>query len=34
VIEFLAAGLRQTLTLCGVADVAELTPDHVLWRSS
>jgi L-lactate dehydrogenase (cytochrome) len=32
VIEFLANGLRQTLTLCGVADVADLTADHVRWR--
>ena len=33
VIDFLAAGLRQTLTLCGVADVNALTRDHVAVRS-
>jgi L-lactate dehydrogenase (cytochrome) len=32
VIDFLAAGLRQTLTLCGVADVRSLTRDHVRLR--
>ena len=32
VIDFLAAGLRQTLTLCGVADVGSLTPDYIRIR--